>query len=364
MLRLAKAVSNCDAPQVSAPRTRAADATRKRTPSETRGLSDQSRNQSHQLWPALNLRFGTPHPVLTVSLTSDSPSPEPILPRNRNQSPTTYEPNDLQHTCASPTQRRMDPRPLRPSRICEKSRQVGISYADAYDSVSRPASRETSRLDIWIILPRRLPGQALPRRLQPLGQGPAPRHRSTSGERLLDPDDNASAFVIQFANGSRIYCLSSNPNALAGKRGHVKLDEFALHLDQRLLYRSRQARHHLGRFPLHHLHPPRHRHRLQPAHPRHPSKKPIPWAGPFTPSHSPKPSTRASSRRSTRKPAATNPAMSSIARIQCRVHRRGAVAPGILLHPRRRILRLHHLRHAQRLPRTPTCGLMSLAELV
>jgi phage FluMu gp28-like protein len=31
--------------------------------------------------------------------------------------------------------------------------------------------------------------------------------------------------------------LSSNPNALAGKRGHVKLDEFALHQDQRLLYR-------------------------------------------------------------------------------------------------------------------------------
>jgi len=31
--------------------------------------------------------------------------------------------------------------------------------------------------------------------------------------------------------------VSSNPNALAGKRGHVKLDEFALHQEQRLLYR-------------------------------------------------------------------------------------------------------------------------------
>src|SRR5439155_9969332 len=37
--------------------------------------------------------------------------------------------------------------------------------------------------------------------------------------------------------GRRIYCLSSNPNALAGKRGHVKIDEFALHPDQRLLYK-------------------------------------------------------------------------------------------------------------------------------
>jgi phage FluMu gp28-like protein len=42
---------------------------------------------------------------------------------------------------------------------------------------------------------------------------------------------------VQFANGRRIHCVSSIPNALAGKRGHVKLDEFALHQDQRMLYR-------------------------------------------------------------------------------------------------------------------------------
>src|ERR1051325_9506982 len=42
---------------------------------------------------------------------------------------------------------------------------------------------------------------------------------------------------MQFFNGRRIFCVSSNPNALAGKRGHVKLDEFALHQDQRMLYR-------------------------------------------------------------------------------------------------------------------------------
>src|SRR5260370_29710358 len=57
------------------------------------------------------------------------------------------------------------------------------------------------------------------------------------GLQLLDPKSNLSAHVLHFASGRRIYCLSSNPNALAGKRGHVKLDEFALHQDQRLLYR-------------------------------------------------------------------------------------------------------------------------------
>ena len=57
------------------------------------------------------------------------------------------------------------------------------------------------------------------------------------GQVVLDEKEKVSAYVLQFNNGRRIYCLSSNPNALAGKRGHVKLDEFALHQDQRLLYR-------------------------------------------------------------------------------------------------------------------------------
>ena len=57
------------------------------------------------------------------------------------------------------------------------------------------------------------------------------------GQFLLNSENGSSAYVLEFASGQRIYSLSSNPNALAGKRGHVKLDEFALHKDQRLLYR-------------------------------------------------------------------------------------------------------------------------------
>jgi len=42
--------------------------------------------------------------------------------------------------------------------------------------------------------------------------------------------------VLGFASGASIYALSSNPDAIVGKTGHVKLDEFALHKDQRTLY--------------------------------------------------------------------------------------------------------------------------------
>src|SRR5260221_11119352 len=54
---------------------------------------------------------------------------------------------------------------------------------------------------------------------------------------LVEGDRGASAYVLEFAKRRRIYSLSSNPNALAAKRCHVVLDEFALHQDQRLLYR-------------------------------------------------------------------------------------------------------------------------------
>jgi phage FluMu gp28-like protein len=46
----------------------------------------------------------------------------------------------------------------------------------------------------------------------------------------------ALAQVLSFATRASVYALSSNPDAIVGKTGHVKLDEFALHKDQRTLY--------------------------------------------------------------------------------------------------------------------------------
>lgn len=124
-----------------------------------------------------------------------------------------------------------DPSPLR---IIEKSRQVGITYADAYHSV-RVASRDGARYDVYISsrdkFQARLSIEDCKKWAEILEILVA-----DLGELVFDEEHNASAYVIQFANGRRIHSLSSNPNALAGKRGHVKLDEFALHQDQRLLY--------------------------------------------------------------------------------------------------------------------------------
>ncbi len=122
-----------------------------------------------------------------------------------------------------------------PLKIVEKSRQIGLTFTDAFDSVLKAATRG-ARLDVWVSSrderQARLYLEDCARWAKLLDR--AARLR---GERVLGGKEALSAHSLEFASGRRIHSLSSNPNALAGKRGHVKIDEFALHHEQRLLYR-------------------------------------------------------------------------------------------------------------------------------
>jgi len=120
-------------------------------------------------------------------------------------------------------------------RIIQKGRQTGISYADAYHSV-KVASNARARFDVFVSTRDRFQARLYIEDCKNWAEV-LEIVLLDLGEVLFDKEANASAYVLQFSNGKRIYALSSNPNALAGKRGHVKLDEFALHEDQRLLYR-------------------------------------------------------------------------------------------------------------------------------
>jgi len=55
-------------------------------------------------------------------------------------------------------------------------------------------------------------------------------------ERVIDRHEKITAHVLPFDNGRSIYCLSSNPDAQAGKRGHRVFDEFALNPANRRLF--------------------------------------------------------------------------------------------------------------------------------
>lgn len=118
-------------------------------------------------------------------------------------------------------------------KICEKSRQIGWTWATAYELVSRK-SLVDARLDAWISSRDEIQARlfledckSFAHMLQIAAED--------MGEKVID-DKGHSAFVLALANGLRLHSMSSNPDAQAGKRGDRVLDEFALHPDPRKLY--------------------------------------------------------------------------------------------------------------------------------
>lgn len=120
-------------------------------------------------------------------------------------------------------------------RIIEKGRQTGLSYADSYDSVCKASIVDGK--DVWVmsrddiqakqyILYCKKWSKILQRAAEDLG------------EQILNLGNGKAigVQVLRFASGACIYALSSNPDAIVGKTGHVKLDEFAIHKAQRELY--------------------------------------------------------------------------------------------------------------------------------
>jgi phage FluMu gp28-like protein len=111
-------------------------------------------------------------------------------------------------------------------KIVEKSRQIGFSYADSYDSVRKVAPKD-ARLDVWVS--SRDETQAKQYLLYCKRWAKVLKYAAEDlGEVLIDSDKNLTAYVLRFANGRTISVVSANPDALAGKTGHVKIDEFAL----------------------------------------------------------------------------------------------------------------------------------------
>lgn len=121
-------------------------------------------------------------------------------------------------------------------RIAEKSRQIGWTWATAYDTVrtlGQVQSRD-NQWDTWIT--SRDAEQAQLTITDMLAWAEMLEIGAQDmGERLLD-DNSATTQQLRFASGLTAHSMSSNFNAQAGKRGHRVLDEFALHDQQKSLY--------------------------------------------------------------------------------------------------------------------------------
>ena len=119
-------------------------------------------------------------------------------------------------------------------KLIEKSRQVGLSWATAYATVSRTAMAG-ARFDQWVSSRDDIQAQLFLEDCK-LWAGNLDIAARDLGELVLNPKDRQTAYVLRFDNNRRINSMSSNPNAQAGKRGGRVLDEFALHPDPRKLW--------------------------------------------------------------------------------------------------------------------------------
>ena len=121
-------------------------------------------------------------------------------------------------------------------KLVEKSRQIGFSWATAYDLV-RWQCRKKTALDSWVSSRDEIQARLFLQDCKKFA-GILDVASSSIGEKVykLSEDKSVTAFEMSFANQTLIHSMSSNPDAQAGKRGTRVLDEFALHQQPKILY--------------------------------------------------------------------------------------------------------------------------------
>jgi len=117
--------------------------------------------------------------------------------------------------------------------LAEKSRQIGWTWTSAHGIARRHAVADYG-LDTWGTsrddMQAMLAVQDCKKFAEILHAG-----ATDLGMQVLDAR-GSSGHVLAYANGTKYYSLSSNPDAQAGKRGNRVGDEFALNKENRQLY--------------------------------------------------------------------------------------------------------------------------------
>lgn len=131
-------------------------------------------------------------------------------------------------------------------KVCEKSRRIGLSWAEACDAVlEAAASAEAGGDDVWYIgyvkdmaIEFILDCAQWAQHFQSVADA-----IEISEDVFLEGEEKKSvfAFSIRFASGFRITALSSQPRNLRGKQGRVILDEAAFHINQAEILKAAMA---------------------------------------------------------------------------------------------------------------------------
>lgn len=129
-----------------------------------------------------------------------------------------------------------------PVKVCEKSRRVGLSWAEAADgALTGAADRTAGGDDTWYIGYNQDMAKEFIRDVGFWAKHYQLAASEMEEEVIKDEDKDILTFVIKFASGFRVTALSSRPSNLRGKQGRVVIDEAAFHDDLQGLIKAAMA---------------------------------------------------------------------------------------------------------------------------
>jgi len=122
-----------------------------------------------------------------------------------------------------------------PSKLGEKSRQIGWTWCEAFDAVSRRFRRTQPRdVNYWYSSADESAGAEFISYCEFFARKLFSNVADKFEEHVEDEDARkgyVTALGIRCPNGTRITAMSSNPRRFRGKRGDVRVDECAVHDD-------------------------------------------------------------------------------------------------------------------------------------
>lgn len=116
-----------------------------------------------------------------------------------------------------------------PVKIIEKSRRIGLSWAEAADCALSAAAKDGE--DSWYVGYSQVMAQEF---INDVGFWAKSYQLSASESEqsvITDHDKDILVYRVKFASGKRVTALSSRPSNLRGKQGRVIIDEGAFHQD-------------------------------------------------------------------------------------------------------------------------------------
>ena len=119
-----------------------------------------------------------------------------------------------------------------PVKLCEKSRRVGLSWAEAADaSLTGASAADAGGDDTWYIGYNQDMAKEFIRDAAFWAKHYGLAASEMEEAIFVDEGKDIVTFAIRFASGFRVTALSSRPSNLRGKQGRVVIDEAAFHDD-------------------------------------------------------------------------------------------------------------------------------------